>query len=104
MSAVAESLQKQIEVAAGDLLRGFERAAAREGGQPPEELPLLRRQELVAPADRRAFCLQAEDGIRDATVTGVQPCALPIWLEKTRWPTASSPAGSSRRCWPSSGS
>src|SRR5207245_8195949 len=23
---------------------------------------------------------QAEDGIRDATVTGVQTCALPIWL------------------------
>src|SRR3989337_3970877 len=25
------------------------------------------------------FLLQAEDGIRDATVTGVQTCALPIW-------------------------
>src|SRR2546430_11139442 len=24
------------------------------------------------------FCLQAEDGIRDLTVTGVQTCALPI--------------------------
>src|SRR2546430_4424450 len=24
---------------------------------------------------------QAEDGIRDLTVTGVQTCALPIWLE-----------------------
>src|SRR3989337_3085346 len=24
------------------------------------------------------FCFQAEDGIRDATVTGVQTCALPI--------------------------
>src|SRR5207245_6903692 len=24
-------------------------------------------------------CFQAEDGIRDATVTGVQTCALPIW-------------------------
>src|SRR5207245_5225935 len=24
------------------------------------------------------FCVQAEDGIRDATVTGVQTCALPI--------------------------
>src|SRR3989338_10382596 len=27
-----------------------------------------------------AFFLQAEDGIRDRTVTGVQTCALPIWL------------------------
>src|SRR5207245_7295749 len=26
----------------------------------------------------RIFCLPAEDGIRDATVTGVQTCALPI--------------------------
>src|SRR6266852_1148582 len=27
------------------------------------------------------FFFQAEDGIRDATVTGVQTCALPIWLK-----------------------
>src|SRR5207245_8533393 len=26
------------------------------------------------------FSLQAEDGIRDATVTGVQTCALPIYV------------------------
>src|SRR2546430_4528675 len=25
------------------------------------------------------FCFQAEDGIRDLTVTGVQTCALPIF-------------------------
>src|SRR5262249_58181955 len=25
------------------------------------------------------FFLQAEDGIRDGSVTGVQTCALPIW-------------------------
>src|SRR6266542_1148967 len=28
------------------------------------------------------FFFQAEDGIRDATVTGVQTCALPIWCRK----------------------
>src|SRR5689334_25415926 len=28
----------------------------------------------------RCFFFQAEDGIRDGTVTGVQTCALPIWL------------------------
>src|SRR3989442_15896878 len=28
------------------------------------------------------FFLQAEDGIRDADVTGVQTCALPIWIWK----------------------
>src|SRR5256886_10988462 len=27
----------------------------------------------------RFFFFQAEDGIRDLTVTGVQTCALPIW-------------------------
>src|SRR6266481_7322593 len=27
------------------------------------------------------FFFQAEDGIRDGTVTGVQTCALPIWVE-----------------------
>src|SRR5437867_6480426 len=38
--------------------------------------------------DRRNSCLicifffQAEDGIRDRTVTGVQTCALPIWAQE----------------------
>src|SRR5207245_4306617 len=32
--------------------------------------------------DRFIFFFQAEDGIRDATVTGVQTCALPIFLKK----------------------
>src|SRR5205807_5371126 len=30
--------------------------------------------------DRICFFFQAEDGIRDYKVTGVQTCALPIWL------------------------
>src|SRR5256886_7498169 len=29
------------------------------------------------------FFFQAEDGIRDLTVTGVQTCALPIWKGKS---------------------
>src|SRR3712207_7936070 len=28
---------------------------------------------------------QAEDGIRDIGVTGVQTCALPIWLTAQQW-------------------
>src|SRR6266498_5242633 len=36
------------------------------------------------------FFFQAEDGIRDADVTGVQTCALPIWS------TAEPPAW---QCW-----
>src|SRR5690625_7277854 len=31
----------------------------------------------------RIFCFQAEDGIRDGHVTGVQTCALPIWIVRT---------------------
>src|SRR5438309_10430766 len=42
---------------------------------------------------RAYFFFQAEDGIRDGTVTGVQTCALPIWSARlagrpepgTRW-------------------
>src|SRR5205823_8768897 len=30
------------------------------------------------------FFFQAEDGIRDKLVTGVQTCALPIWLMQDR--------------------
>src|SRR5256886_8074093 len=30
------------------------------------------------------FFFQAEDGIRDLTVTGVQTCALPIWPGRRR--------------------
>src|SRR5215813_5815852 len=33
---------------------------------------------------RRLFFCQAEDGIRDADVTGVQTCALPIFLINDR--------------------
>src|SRR5207245_3307741 len=32
-----------------------------------------------------SFFFQAEDGIRDATVTGVQTCALPISCHVYRW-------------------
>src|SRR5438105_5135069 len=31
------------------------------------------------------FFFQAEDGIRDPLVTGVQTCALPIWYWLTTW-------------------
>src|SRR5688500_20149408 len=31
------------------------------------------------------FLFQAEDGIRDYKVTGVQTCALPIWVPRVRY-------------------
>src|SRR2546430_9514773 len=37
---------------------------------------------LPVPRSRRVFFFQAEDGIRDLTVTGVQTCALPISIEE----------------------
>src|SRR2546430_11058179 len=42
---------------------------------------------LVAYADSQVdyvLFFQAEDGIRDLTVTGVQTCALPIWFMALR--------------------
>src|SRR5687768_18018873 len=48
------------------------------------------------------FFFQAEDGIRDVAVTGVQTCALPICLPANRDTTRSEPSTRSRP--PSSGS
>src|SRR2546430_4266087 len=42
------------------------------------------------------FFFQAEDGIRDLTVTGVQTCALPIW--------ASCSIARRKDCWITGGS
>src|SRR5688500_19984152 len=39
------------------------------------------------------FFFQAEDGIRDYKVTGVQTCALPIWLRRRLAPGAFLEAG-----------
>src|ERR1039457_7393642 len=36
------------------------------------------------PAATLGFFFQAEDGIRDYKVTGVQTCALPIWMGSDR--------------------
>src|SRR6267154_5771632 len=38
----------------------------------------------VSNYDKRYFFFQAEDGIRDGRVTGVQTCALPIWQHRNR--------------------
>src|ERR1022692_3306514 len=37
------------------------------------------------PACQACFFFQAEDGIRNYKVTGVQTCALPISPEESRW-------------------
>src|SRR6266478_5266630 len=39
------------------------------------------------------FVFQAEDGIRDLTVTGVQTCALPISVRACRWRPSADRAG-----------
>src|SRR3989304_4371484 len=38
---------------------------------------------MLSPLALFFFFFQAEDGIRDVAVTGVQTCALPIWLHGT---------------------
>src|SRR5688572_32791963 len=43
------------------------------------------------------FFFQAEDGIRDLTVTGVQTCALPIWLRRQCTALSRSPPAAGRR-------
>src|SRR6266478_562081 len=45
------------------------------------------------------FFFQAEDGIRDLTVTGVQTCALPIWRRRAREVLAAGRAGSIPPPW-----
>src|SRR5262249_59893081 len=44
------------------------------------------RQLLYRLSRRDSFFFQAEDGIRDWSVTGVQTCALPIWLTRLSVP------------------
>src|SRR2546427_3867794 len=44
------------------------------------------------------FFFQAEDGIRDLTVTGVQTCALPILAWRIRHAWASLQTGQYRAC------
>src|SRR2546430_5056027 len=48
--------------------------------RPRPKLPAIRRSAVDAArcATGTSFFFQAEDGIRDLTVTGVQTCALPI--------------------------
>src|SRR5215217_3237945 len=43
----------------------------------PETLPMVRTSEMTVA--RACFFFQAEDGIRDIGVNGVQTCALPIY-------------------------
>src|SRR3989441_7913581 len=63
--------------------------------------------ELVTAAFQFVFFFQAEDGIRDKLVTGVQTCALPIsWKPQTNFPvearraTTASAQRSSPSRWP----
>src|SRR5215813_10070829 len=48
--------------------------------------------------ERPHFFFQAEDGIRDVDVTGVQTCALPIFASATWTSSASEPFATSIAC------
>src|SRR5437879_10055936 len=48
------------------------------------------------------FFFQAEDGIRDTSVTGVQTCALPIWMRSPRIASCANALTAGQRirlCW-----
>src|SRR2546430_11165327 len=48
--------------------------------EPWETVQFLHKLSMLRSSHARGvFFFQAEDGIRDLTVTGVQTCALPIW-------------------------
>src|SRR5205807_4966438 len=50
---------------------------------------IIHRSELYAHQEHPLFFFQAEDGIRDYKVTGVQTCALPIFSRAVEpWPRA----------------
>src|SRR5437870_7494961 len=48
----------------------------------------------------RFFFFQAEDGIRDGHVTGVQTCALPIWISSLASPSSGAALRRGLRCSP----
>src|SRR2546427_594693 len=54
------------------------------GNLPPREISM---KDVFRSGDssKKFFFFQAEDGIRDLTVTGVQTCALPISLSCRPW-------------------
>src|SRR5438445_12229731 len=56
---------------------------------------------LVRLGNVECFFFQAEDGIRGIGVTGVQTCALPIWIQSfSRWRVAGCPCTPTLATWP----
>src|SRR5688572_31093010 len=73
--------------------RGADRPRIDEGAGPPRVRPVradLRGAPRGRARGRHVFFFQAEDGIRDLTVTGVQTCALPISPAYSAGPAPSS--------------
>src|SRR2546429_2808655 len=60
-------------------VHGKHTAASGSGCRFPRDVRLERHAEEVVIARAYVFFFQAEDGIRDVAVTGVQTCALPIY-------------------------
>src|SRR5215210_2151828 len=91
MSVVAESSKKkdwlvnvgsvsQPKELVGFLLSELPKVRPWANAAPGAIIPIAR----MSAASRTAFFFQAEDGIRDPSVTGVQTCALPISFEVFR--------------------
>ena len=66
-----------VEFGVADLLGGLQRAAAAEDGRAGEELLLLRREQVVAPLDRRPQSLLARVGVA-AAPEQIEPLREPL--------------------------
>src|SRR2546430_977744 len=83
VGAIVERLTDNRNRRASDVRRTFTKNDGNLGGSGAVSWLFERRGVVLVPADGVAeeeftFFFQAEDGIRDLTVTGVQTCALPI--------------------------
>src|SRR5438067_6692921 len=75
--ALVDERLERVKICVADCFRRLERAAAREDGEPSEELLLVLGQQLVAPLDRRAQRLLARvDGA--AGLEQIQPLREPL--------------------------
>ena len=85
--ALLDERLQGVELRACDFLGGLQRAAAGEDGEPPEEMPLHFREELVAPLDRRPQRLLAGVGVA-AALQQVETLRQPLedleWRERLR--------------------
>src|SRR5450830_1900184 len=73
-----EEILEAVRELSGRIAKMDERLAAMDGRLVAMDLLFVAMYGCLAAMDGRLFFFQAEDGIRERNVTGVQTCALPI--------------------------